>query len=67
MLAIDDSVLDEARRQGDPAADAAVFALLESGQVPSAGPLLAMLSGPRALEEARLPPLVREYLARARP
>jgi hypothetical protein len=65
VLAIDDSVLDEARRQGDPAADAIVSALLESGQVPGAGPLLAMLNGPRALPEAHLPPLLRDYLARA--
>jgi hypothetical protein len=63
VLAIDDSVLDDARRQGDPAADAVVFASIESGQVPGAGPLLAMLSGPRALPDARLPPLVRDYLA----
>jgi hypothetical protein len=63
VLAINDSVLDEARRQGDPAADTVVATLLESGQVPGAGPLLTMLSGPRALPEARLPPLVRDYLA----
>lgn len=65
MRAIDDSVLDEARRQGDPAADAIIMALLESGQVPGAGPLLAMLNGPRALPEERLPPLLRDYLAHA--
>jgi hypothetical protein len=63
VQAIDDTVLDEARRQGDPAADAVLTALLASGQVASAGQLLAMLSGPRALPDERLPPLVRECLA----
>jgi hypothetical protein len=62
-LAIDDSVLDEARRQGDPAADAVVAAVLESEPARSAGQLLAMLNGPRALPDERLPPLVRAYLA----
>jgi hypothetical protein len=63
-LAIDDSVLDDARRQGDSLADAAVTALLESGQVHTAGQLLAMWNGPRALPDEGLPPLVRDYLAR---
>ena len=59
----DDAYLDAMRQEGDPAADRAVAAIFESGEVTEVNRLLSTLIQNDGVPSSDLPPEVQEYLA----
>ena len=60
---VDDAILDQARQQGDPLADAVIATLYDSGQATTVGEVMALLAKSRGPSRLELPDALREYLA----
>jgi hypothetical protein len=56
--------LDDARRQGDPVADAAITEVFRDGQIEAVNALMRTLVVNDGLPSEKLPPAVRDYLLR---
>jgi hypothetical protein len=62
---IEDAVLDQARQEGDPAADRVIASLVQSGQMAAVEDLVTMLLDHRGALHERLPPVVRDYIEKS--